>query len=241
MLYSTEGIVLNTLRYSDSSTIAKIYTRLFGLQSYIVPSGRSKKTKTKITLLQPLANVSIIVSRKEKNTLHHIQEIQCHEPYANIPYNIVKSSMALFLNEILYKCIREEEPNELLFEFIRNSLHILDVKEDEFNNFHLLFMMKLSKYLGFYPQGTANGLTPYFDMQEGVFVNYKPSHPFYIADELAKYFYALLNYSYENINNAAVPVAARKKLLSTLVSYFELHLSTVKDVKSHHVLAEVMA
>lgn len=241
MLHTTEGIVLNTLRYSESSIIAKIYTKTFGLRSYIVSSGRGKKSKTKTTLLQPLSNVVIIVNQKEKNTLHHIQEIQCLHPYHTIPYNVVKSSMALFLNEILYKCIHEEEANENLFDFINSSLQILDMKDEEYNNFHLLFMVKLSKYLGFYPQGNYQTETPWFDMQEGIFVPYKPSHPFFLDQVNGKHIFNLMSSTYEGLLNATVPTSVRKSLLSNLVSYFELHISTVKDVKSHHVLSEVMA
>ncbi len=241
MLHSTEGIVLNTFRYSDSSIIAKIYTRLFGLQSYIVSSGRSKKSKTKTTLLQPLSHVVITVNHKEKNTLHHMQEIQCPHPYHTIPYNLVKSSMVLFLNEILYKCIREEESNEGLFDFINSSLQVLDVKEEEYNSFHLLFMIKLSIHLGFYPQGMFSEDSPWFDMQEGLFVEYKPAHPFFLNQKDGKNFFKLMNSSYEQLQNTTVPASERRSLLTSIVSYFELHLSTVKDVKSHHVLSEVMA
>ena len=118
---------------------------------------------------------------------------------------------------------------------------MLEVKEEEYNNFHLLFMIKLSMHLGFYPQGMFNENSPWFDMQEGSFLEYKPSHPFFLDQRDGKNFFKLMSCSYEQLQNITIPASERKSLLSSIVSYFELHLSTVKDVKSHHVLGEVMA
>ena len=112
MLHKTSGIILHTVKYSETSLIVKIYTRDFGLQSYMVTGVRSKKSKNKASLFQPLALVELEVSNTNKGSLQRISEINILHPYSDIPYNIVKSSIAIFLNEILYKAIKEEHADE---------------------------------------------------------------------------------------------------------------------------------
>ena len=174
MLHKTLGIILHTIKYSESSLITKIFTRDFGLQSYIISGIRSKKSRNKASLFQPLAMVEIVVSNSEKTNLQRISEINTHYPYADIPYNISKSSIALFLNEVLFKAINVEHPDENMFEFIKNSLQILDLEHKNCSNFHIYFMVQLSRFLGFYPQGNFSSSDSVFDLQEGRFVNFIP-------------------------------------------------------------------
>ncbi|MGZ4057116.1 MAG: DNA repair protein RecO [Bacteroidia bacterium] len=112
MLHKTSGIILYTTKYSDTSLISKIYTADFGLQSYIINGVRSKKSKNKASLFQPMALVDLVVSNSGKGGLQRISEINNQHPYSDIPYNIVKSSIAIFLNEILYKTLKEEHADE---------------------------------------------------------------------------------------------------------------------------------
>ena len=240
MTQSTEGIIFRTINYSDSNIIAKIYTRHFGLQSYMVRGARSKKSKVKANLLQPMTQVQIEVSQKGKSNIHTINELHCHKPYHSMPFDVVKNSILIFINEILYKAIKEEEQNENLFDFIQNSLDILDLKEEEYANFHLLFMLQLSRYLGFHPQGIYADNTPVFNLQDGIFVSSPPLHPYYIESSLAFSLYKMLNLGFDTLSNSVISGASRQDLLKTLLIYYELHLSGFKDVRSHLVLEEVI-
>ncbi len=240
MLYKTRGIVLHTINYSETSIIAKVYTELFGLQSYLINGVRNKKAKVKANLLQPLSLLDMVVYHKERTGLQRISEIQPNIAFTSIPYNVVKSSIALFLNEILYKAIREEEVNSNLFEFIYNSTCILDLKANNFHNFHLFFMMQLSKYLGFYPLGVYSESESYFNLKEGAFQSSQPLHQHYLNYPLSQIAYQITISSYETLDTIILDKLQRKELLQKIIDYFELHLTSFSQVKSHHVLEEVM-
>ena len=240
MLHKTRGIVLQTINYSDTSLIARIYTEQFGLQPYMVNGARGKKAKVRANVLQPLSLVDMVVYHKEKNSLQRISEIRNNRPFTSIPYNIVKTSIAIFLNELLCKAIKEEEPNERLFEFLHSSVQILDLEADNCSNFHLCFMVQLSKYLGFYPQGKASSLTPYFDLQEGTFIAKEPMHPYFLYPVHAQLLWQLLQNDYSSSMALPLHKSQRKELLSKLILYYELHLPSLREINSHRILEEVM-
>ena len=240
MLHKTRGIVLHTTKYSESSVIAKIYTELFGLQSYLLNSVRSKKAKIKFSVLQPLSLLEMVVYHKENQGLQRISEIRNNPLFTSIPYHPIKSAIAFFLNEILYKSIREEEPNRYLFEFIFNSLHWLDLKTEHYTNFHLFFLLQLTKYLGFYPFGKYSAETSYFDLPEGKFCDAEPLHVHFISFPQSAQLNRILESTYENIAEISISTAERKFLLEKLIDYYELHITGVKTIKSHKILEEVL-
>jgi DNA repair protein RecO (recombination protein O) len=127
MLHKTRGIVFRIIRYSDTSIIANIYTESFGLRSYLVNGVHGKKAKIKASLFQPLALVEMNVTNREKSTMHRINDVMPVHTWTSIPYDIRKSSVLMFINEMLYKSVREEEANPALFEFISHAVQILDL------------------------------------------------------------------------------------------------------------------
>jgi DNA repair protein RecO (recombination protein O) len=241
MLFKTRGIVLHTISYSDKALIAKIYTELFGLQSYIISGTRGKNSKVKACLFQPLALVEMSVAHKEKNSLQRITEIRNAQPFASIPYDIVKSSIALFLNDIIYKSIREEENNPQLFHFLYVSCQMLDLQEESCSSFHLHFMVQLSKYLGFYPQENANPENRIFDMREGVFLSQEPLHHQFLSPMLSNALKHLMACGPFSSFPFPLSNSQRRELLSQLIIYYELHLSSFRNITSHKILEEVMA
>lgn len=240
MTYTTRGIVLHYIKYSETSVIVRIYTELFGLQSYIINGVRNNKAKIKINALQPLSLLEMVVHHRSKNGLQRIREAS-NSPFISIPYNSIKCSLALFLTELLYKSIREEEANAGLFGFLFHSIQILDITTDNCANFHLLFMIKLSKFLGFYPNGKYSKSTSFFDLREGVFDKKQPEHPDYMPPSLCIYLNQLFHYSYNDLNKIKIPSEHRKELLHSLIEYYVLHLSGMKSIKSHKVLETVMS
>jgi DNA repair protein RecO (recombination protein O) len=241
MLNKTSGIILHYTNYSESSLIVKIYTRNYGLQSFIVSGIRSKKSKNKINLFQPLAIVDIVFFKNEKSNLHRISEIASAKPYNEIPYNLVKSSIALLLNEILYKAIKEEHENEDLFDFIVNSLQILDLKTDNCSNFHIYFVLHLTRYLGFFPQGEFGNDSSLFDLQDGRFVNYIPHHAMYLSSEKSRLLNDFVNSTYDTIQLLQLAKVERKQLLQSLILFYQLHINTFGEIKSMEVLEEVLS
>jgi DNA repair protein RecO (recombination protein O) len=240
MIHRTSGIILHTTNYSDTSLIVKVYTSHFGLQSYIISGVRSKTSKNKAALIQPMALLDLQVSNAKNKNLQRVSEINNSHPYQDIPYNIIKSSIAIFLNEILYKAIREQHPDEDMFEYIKNSLLILDIKTDNCANFHVCFLIQLSRYLGFYPQGNYSAGTSFFDLKEGRFVANIPNHIHYLLPEYSILLDACLKHNYETIHLLKLDKLQRKELLQFLIVFYQLHITSFGEIKSIKVLEEVI-
>ncbi len=150
MVHKTSGIVFKFFKYRETSVIAKVFTARFGLQTYIINSVRSgKKGKGKMALLQPLTLLDLVVYHKEGAEIQRLSEMRCSQPYKSIPYEVQKSAIALFIAEVLYKCIREEGESERLYLFLEQSMLVLDELDEGYQNFHLQFLLKLSRFLGY--------------------------------------------------------------------------------------------
>ncbi len=220
MLHKTRGIVFKYFKYRDSSIIVKIFTEAFGLQTYIVNGVRSSKSKGRIALYQPLTLLDLVVYHKPSTNINRISEIKCATPLKTIPYDIMKSSLGVFMAEVLYKSIKEEGEVADLFEFIHHGIEILDHMEEGFFNFHLQFLLKLTKYLGF-------GITS--------------SDQFFLLlsdDHLTKKTNLLLNQSFTfkiKLNNSE-----RRMLLDHLISFYKVHIDNMGEIKSIKILREVM-
>ena len=240
MIHKTTGIILHTTNYSEKSLIVKAYTRHFGLQSYIINDVRSKNSKNKVTLFQPLTLLDMVVSNTNKGKLQRISEISVHHPYNTIPYHIIKSSIAIFINEILYKAIKEEHADEELFEFIKSSLLMLDLEIGNCSNFHIYFMIQLSRYLGFYPEGKHTSATRAFDLQEGRFVDHEPHHTHYLNALNSKLLYDLIAAGHEKYNGIMLSKQQRKQLILALITFYQLHISSFGEIRSYSVLEEVI-
>ncbi|MES2592580.1 MAG: DNA repair protein RecO [Bacteroidota bacterium] len=241
MLHKTSGIILHTTKYSETSLIAKIITPDFGVKSYIVNGVRSKKSKFKATLFQPMTLVEMVVSNTDKAGLQRISEMNVLYPYTDIPYNIVKSSIALFLNEVVYKAIKEQHSDENMFEYIKNSLQLLDLKHDNCANFHVFFMVELSRYLGFFPEGSFSTDTPVFDLLEGRFVSRLPNHINYLNREQSMLLSELIDSDYSAIQHLKIDRIQRKQLIQALITFYQLHISSFGEIKSYEILEQVIA
>ncbi len=144
MLTSTEGIVLHFIKYGESSVITTIYTRDFGRQSYLINAARSKKSKNRAGLLQPLFLVDLVAYQKPSRELHRVKELKSNKTYQNIAFDITKTTQAIFLSEVLYKSLNEQESFPEMFDFIKNSLLYFDLMDAGFSNFHLYFLFRLT-------------------------------------------------------------------------------------------------
>jgi DNA repair protein RecO (recombination protein O) len=242
MLQTTKGIVIHHFKYGEKSVIAKIYTEKFGLQSYLLNGVRNQKSKNKAVYLQPLSLVEINGFYKESKGLQKAKSIGLDIPFKTIPFNISKSSIAFFLTETLYKSIKEEEPNNELFNFLYSAIQVLDLKEEDYTNFHLLFLAQLTKYLGFYPQitGVKDNTQLYFDLQEGVFVNLQPHHNAFLEPSTSSMFYAVFGINFDTMKKLTINTKQRKLLLTAFLDYYNLHLSNFDNLKTLAVLEEVL-
>src|ERR1017187_6274382 len=239
MEHKTKGIILHTIKYGENGLIVKIYTESYGLQSFIFNSVRGKKGKVKASIFQPLNLVELVINLKENRSLQRIKEIRIEPAFQTIHNNIIKSSIVLFLNEILYKSIQEPGHSDPpLFDFIFHSLQILDLNAEVNPNFHLYFLIQLSKQLGFYPHGEYSPKTPYFDLREGCFISSNIGILIVMDEDLGKLLYALMNSNYENLNAQKISSITRKNFLNKILMYFELHLASFRNIKSAAILEE---
>ncbi len=240
MLQKTRGIVISTTAYAEASVIAKIYTEQFGLQSFMLNGVRKSKSRFNNNLLHPLSTIELIAYYKPHKTLHRVSELNSSPQLGSIPYDTVKTSMAIFLAELLHRAIREEEKNEELFNFIHHSIQFLDIQRQDCSRFHLCFMIQLTRYLGFYPQATFTYEYPYFNLLEGLYQEQVPLHPNYFEPPLSEKFHMLSQISFEELNTLSINASERKQLLHGIISYYELHHTNGVRLKSYTVLEEVM-
>lgn len=240
MLHSTRGIVLHTVNYSETSLIAKIYTEIFGLQSYLIKGIRKQKARIRPVLFQHLSLVDLIVYHKEKSALQTIKEGQIAFPYKSVPFEIRKSSVALFINELLYKSIREEEPNRKLFDFIWDSCVFLDETTHSTNYFHLWFIVHLTAFLGFIPQMNYSERNKIFNMQEGVFQENPPGHEYFMDEGLSAFFYQLFMLPSEEGVVMNFPLEERNLMVEKILLFYRIHLSGFGGLQSHLILHTVL-
>lgn len=236
MLHSTRGIFLHKIDYSESSLIVKIYTEKFGLQSYLLKGAKRKKKQNSINILQHLALLDMEVYHRPKSNLQKIKEYKLHKPFFSIPYRIQKSTIALFINELIMKTLGGEEAAPELFRFFYNKVDLLDRTDGSVADFHLNFMAEYSRLLGFFPLGNYSDATPYFDMAEGVFAGQIPGHPHYLEKNDSKAFSELINHVNSNSHQALLSKNHRDRLLLKMIEYYRLHNSDMDEMKTLPVL-----
>jgi DNA repair protein RecO (recombination protein O) len=219
MLFKTRGIVFRFTRYGETSIIVNIFTEMFGLQSYIVNGVRSKSSKNKIALYQPLTLLDLVVYHKENANVLRIKEIRCLYPYVTIHQDIRKSAIAMFLNEMVNKAVKEESQAEELCTFMIDSFIALD-KITSPENFHLIFLLKLSRFLGFGPQTNDEVLDGWMlDKNEEVLLK------------------KLLTAEYDQ----AIPMSqsSRRNVLDALLRFYATHSENFGEIRSVQVLKEM--
>ena len=241
MLYKTLGIVLHTVKYSETSLIVKIYTETFGLQSYLLKGARSSKSKTRPVLFQQLTLLDLVVYHKEKTTLHSIKEVKLAAHFHSISSDIRKSCIVLFLAELIYKSIREEESNSELFEFLWHSLLLLDTIEEPFSSFHLLFAIKLCRYLGFQPQQNRSDYDRFFNLHEGLFQSVFNSPDECLDETQSSWFFRLLKTDLDQLSLLNIPAKIRNPLLDKILFYYQYHLPGKITFRSHEILHTVLS
>ena len=236
---STKAIVISSLKYSDTSLIVKLFTEEKGILSFMLKGIlTSKKGKFRTAYFLPLTQVNIVANVKQNRNLHHIQDVSIYNHYNTLSTDIVKQSIAIFLSEILSNSIQEEESNPVLFHFLENSFLWLDT-HSKVSSFHLYFLLRLSKFLGFYPDVSMID-SQGFNLVEGNFTNYTIDHHIIKGNDLIS-FKRLLGTNFDRLEEVSLTKKERKELLKILTKYFELHLEGFRNPKSLSVLEAVFS
>ena len=238
--YKARGVVLNTLKYGESSMVAHILTDVAGRRGYMVQGlGKGKSaSRGKGALLQPMFLVEFVGLESSKTQLDRVKEMTFAVPLQSIPFDVRKSTIALFMAEVLYKLIREVEPNSPLFDFVYGSVVALDSMTEGVYNFHLWFMVHLSRHLGFYPSGDyAEGMI--FDIESGSFSPVAPLSGLYINADNTRLLHQLMEAEPEALATIPLSRTQRKDFIASLLAYFGYHLDTIHSISSLRILSEV--
>ena len=238
-IVNTKAIVLSSLKYGDTSLIVKCYTEEEGVKSYLVRGVlKPKKTGIKAAYFQPLTQLKIVANHNTKNTLNSIKEVQVIQPYRTIHTDIIKQSVVFFLSEILSNSIQEEEQNKTLYSYLETAFIWLDV-HDKIANFHLLFLLNLTGFLGFYPDMSHQNKQG-FNLLEGGFSDELQNKNVIHKNDFYQ-FKKLLGINFDGIENVSYSKEERQLVLQMIIEYFGLHLGSFRKPKSLKVLETVFS
>ncbi len=240
MLLKTSGIIIYNTRLAEKKYISKIYTSDFGLQTYTFYVGSSGKSKIKAAHIFPLNQIEFSFTKKENQEIGSINEINITYQYHELHQNIIKTCLAQFINEVIYKSIHEKEPNDNLFHFLISSLQWLDLQKENVKNFHVYFLLELSRHLGFYPQNNYTVVDNIFDLRDGEFKSIAPPHPNYLNAQSSAEFSKLLSLNINTIQNEISTIELRSRILNYLIAFYQLHIHNFKEIKSIGVLQETL-
>jgi DNA repair protein RecO (recombination protein O) len=229
-----EGIVIRTIKYSDSQLIVSLFTKEYGRISTIVNRSRKKGSSN---FFQPLFHLGFEMNYSEKKTVQRISQLQFKKPYQSIPFSITKNTIAQFLAEVLNKVIPENEPDNELYSYLTNAFHLFDEVNENTQSFHLVFLLHLTRFLGFYP-GRKNVNNRFFSPSEGTYVS-KIMHDT-IPDALSEQFDKLANTPVSLFYEINLKKDTQSALLSHLIDFYKVQMN-VGDLKSYNILKQVFS
>jgi DNA repair protein RecO (recombination protein O) len=245
MIQKTKGIVLRSVKYGETSLIVTMYTELFGLQSYLVNGVRtaSKKGGAKASFFQPAAILEMVAYHNDFNKLQRLREYRWDFLYQHILSDVRKNAVALFMVELLSKCLKQPESNPELFYFIEDALHHLDEANDAVTgNFPLFFALHLAVFFGFRVSDEYSDEKHYLDLQEGQFTDIQPSHQFYLLDKEAASVSDILKIMQPGeLDQIFLNQEMRRRITHALEQYYAFHVPEFGSLRTLPVLREVMS
>ena len=239
MLTKTEAIVLHALKYGERQMIVDMFTREHGRLSFIVSLPRSERSKLKKQYLQPLTLLQIEADIRPQVQLQKLRDVGLLQPLPSLLSHAEKLSVGLFISEFLYHALKGEQRNELLFDYVRGSLEWLDGTQGPVANFHLVFLMRLSRFLGFYPNLEDEG--DYFDLRGAVFTAQPPLHRDFLLPQESTHIRLLMRMDYSTMHLFRLSRPERARILEILLLYYRLHLPAFPELRSLSVLKDLYA
>lgn len=239
MQTKTKGIVINRIKYSDSADIVSFYTRNFGRVSYLVYRSKSKKSANRLALLQPLSILEMEVNHLPKRDIHRIIELRPAIPFADIPFNPIKNSIALFVTEVINKVMLHSEEDETMYCFLENVVCRLDSCEAGIPNFHLVFLVEFLKQLGVNPSLENAKYCNYFDLINGFFTEQHPEHVAFLQKDDVALFALILETDFDTMEELKLDRSKRVKALNMLVEYCKIQLPDFKKLNSLDILHDL--
>lgn len=239
MQEKTRGIVLRVLRYSDQAIIVDIYTELRGCLSFWVKSTASRKASVKNMFFTPLSMLELNYDFKPAASMQRIRDVRFAYVYSTLPFEPMKAAVGLFLSDFLYRVLKQETANRPLFAYLDYSLQWFDRSESSYANFHLVFITRLTRFLGFYPNVEAYHKGDYFDMLNACFVSSRPMHAAYLGPEEAATIPMFMRMNYDSMRFFVMNRISRARYIEVINDYYRLHIPDFPELKSLDVLKEL--
>ena len=236
MLTKTQAVVLHAIKYGETRLIVHMFTKVFGRQAFIVSIPKTPKGKVKKQFFQPLTILEIETDIRPRQQLQKLHDVRLAAPFASIPFEPDKLAISLFVAEFLYYALRSEQRNELLYEYLENSIVWLDGQQSSFANFHLVFLLRLTRFLGFYPNLDDYKDGDYFDLRESVFMPMPPVHRDFLHPEEAQKVQLMMRMDFPTMHLFRMSHQERNRLLEVSLKYYRLHLPDFPEMKSIEVL-----
>lgn len=251
MLLTTQGLVLHTTKYAETSIIAKVFTRELGLCSYMVKGIRSANGRNKQNLLQPMSYLEMTVYNNPKKQMQYIKEMQPASPSGNINRDGIRMSLLFFMDEVLYKSLKENEPNPQLFDYVSEELRTLnhdDLPSTFTASFPIHFLLRTAHYLGIEPMNNYSSHEPLFNLKEGRFLSSpsqfsaatNPNIDYFLDIHASAHIHHCLSAVQHCSPQPQLSASQRSTTLNNLIEYYHVHLSDFKNFKSHEVLHAVL-
>ncbi|MBA3674060.1 MAG: DNA repair protein RecO [Chitinophagaceae bacterium] len=243
MIHQTKGIVLRTIKYGETSIVVNIFTELFGIQSYLVNGVRSSGKTLKANFFQPASILEMEVYHNELKNLQRIKEFKWCYLYKSVLTDVTKNSVALYMVELLQKCLKQPETNVDLFEFTEDAFMQLDMADNSITaNYPLYFCLHLSHFFGLKLEDDYSEINSILDLQEGRFIKQAPHHQHYLQSDQSFYISQLLKVQHpDELTEIKLNKAIRKKMLFALQNFYGLHIQDFGTMKTLPILHEVLA
>lgn len=235
----TNGIVLRIIKYNDRSHIVDIYSQELGRCAVLVNISKSTKSKLKSNLFQPLSILDLNLSKTNKSSLYRLKDVKLSYTFQSIPFHPVKSALAFYIAEFLYYAVRDENINKPLFDYLDHSMRWLDSCEVGYANFHLVFLIRLSRFLGLYPNYSDYHRGDYFDLLNACFCSSQPLHPRFLKGDESVFILKLMRMNYDSMHLFKFSRHDRARILHILNDFYKIHIPNFPDLKSLDVLKEL--
>jgi len=239
VIIKTKAVVLHSFKYSDSKLITDMLTESCGRVSCIAHAPKSGRGRVNRQLFQPLTLLEVVIEQRPESGLTPLREAQALRPFTSIPFSPLKLSIAMFMAEFLCSATRGDMADSAMYSYIENSLLWLDGRTERFANFHLVFAMRLTRFLGFYPNTENYREGDWFDLRSGCFVSQAPPHSDILAPAEARLISLMLRMNFPTMHLYRMTRQERNRLLEIILLYYQIHVPGFRELKSVEVLREL--
>jgi DNA repair protein RecO (recombination protein O) len=239
MLVKTEAIVLHSLKLGDSKLVVDMFTREAGRQSFVVSVPKTPKARLKKQYFQPMTLLEVECDVQQRLQLQKLKDARLLAPYTSIPFSPEKLALSLFIAEFLYHALHSEQQNEPLFVYVCDSMQWLDMSSAGYANFHLTFLMRLSRFLGFYPNLDDYQEGCVFDLRAASFTPLVPLHRDFLGPDEARRIHILMRMDFPTMHLYRLNRTDRNRIVEVLLHYYRLHVPQFPELKSLSVLQEL--